>query len=226
MEWQIEEGTHGLVPVGTTGESPDAQPRGAQARRRAVHQGRQEARARDRRRRLQLDRRRRSTSRGTPRRPAPTRRCTSTGYYNKPTQEGLYQHFKAISDAVDLPIFLYNVPVRTIIDISRRHDGALRQAEERHRHQGRHRQRGARHAQRLACGKEFVQLSGEDGTALGFIAHGGVGCISVTSNVAPRLCAEFQNACLKGDWKKALATAGPADAAARRAVLRDLTRAR
>ncbi len=127
-----------------------------------------------------------------------------TGYYNKPAQEGLYQHFKAISDAVDIPIFLYNVPPRTIIDISVATMGRCAKLKN---------VIGVKDAtanvsrvtlQRIACGKEFVQLSGEDGTALGFNVHGGVGCISVTSNVAPRLCSEFQSACLKEDWKKAL----------------------
>jgi 4-hydroxy-tetrahydrodipicolinate synthase len=126
-----------------------------------------------------------------------------TGYYNKPTQEGMYQHFKAISEAVDLPIFLYNVPVRTIIDISvptiarlagLKNVVGIKDATAKVERVT---------AQRLACGKDFIQLSGEDGTALGFNAHGGKGCISVTSNVAPRLCAEFQTACHKGDWQKA-----------------------
>jgi 4-hydroxy-tetrahydrodipicolinate synthase len=128
----------------------------------------------------------------------------STGYYNKPTQDGLYRHFKAINDAVDIPIILYNVPVRTIVDI--KVDTMARCAELKN-------VVGVKDAtanvarvtnQRLACGKDFVQLSGEDGTVLGFMAHGGYGCISVTSNVAPRLCADFQNACLEGKWARAL----------------------
>ena len=126
-------------------------------------------------------------------------------YYNKPTQEGLYLHMKAINDAVDLPIILYNVPVRTITDMSvatMARCAKLKNIV------------GVKDAtanvarvtqQRNACGEKFVQLSGEDGTCLGFMAHGGIGCISVTSNIAPRLCADFQNACLAGDWKKALA---------------------
>ena len=128
----------------------------------------------------------------------------STGYYNKPTQEGLYRHFKAISDAVDLPIIIYNVPPRTIVDIQvptlarcikLKNVVGIKDATA----------NVARVTQqRLACGESFVQLSGEDATALGFMAHGGHGCISVTANVAPRLCAEFQNACLKGDYKTAL----------------------
>jgi 4-hydroxy-tetrahydrodipicolinate synthase len=130
----------------------------------------------------------------------------STGYYNKPTQEGLFRHFKAINDAVDIPVFIYNVPVRTIVDIQvatlarcRRELKNLAGIKDATANVARVTQ------QRLACGEDFTQLSGEDGTVLGFMAHGGVGCISVTSNVAPRLCADFQNACLSSDYKTALA---------------------
>jgi 4-hydroxy-tetrahydrodipicolinate synthase len=125
-------------------------------------------------------------------------------YYNKPTQEGLYQHFKAINDAIGIPIIMYNIPARSIVDISvdtmkRLYD--LRNIA------------GVKDAtanmarvsqQRAAMGTDFNQLSGEDITALGFNAHGGHGCISVTSNVAPRLCSEFQTACQKGDFATAL----------------------
>ena len=148
----------------------------------------------------------------------------STGYYNKPTQEGLYRHFKAISEAVDLPIFLYNVPVRTIVDIQ---VATMARCSELKNVVG-VKDATANVArvsqQRLACGKDFIQLSGEDATALGFMAHGGHGCISVTANVAPRLCADFQNACLKGDYKTALALAGPPHGAARCAVCGDQSR--
>jgi 4-hydroxy-tetrahydrodipicolinate synthase len=126
-----------------------------------------------------------------------------TGYYNKPTQEGLYQHFKAISDAVDIPIFLYNVPPRTIVDISVATMARCAKLKNVIGVKDATANVGRVTLQRLACGTDFIQLSGEDGTALGFNMHGGQGCISVTSNVAPRLCAEFQTACLKGDWKKA-----------------------
>jgi 4-hydroxy-tetrahydrodipicolinate synthase len=130
----------------------------------------------------------------------------STGYYNKPTQEGLFRHFKAINDAVDIPIFVYNVPVRTIVDIQvatlarcRRELKNVIGVKDATANVARVTQ------QRLQCGEDFVQLSGEDATVLGFMAHGGSGCISVTSNVAPRLCADFQNACLRGDHQTALA---------------------
>jgi len=127
-----------------------------------------------------------------------------TPYYNKPTQEGLYQHFKAINDAIGIPILIYNIPPRSVIDMSV--DTMKRLYELKNI-------AGVKDAtasmtrvtqQRAAMGDDFNQMSGEDITALGFMAHGGHGCISVTSNVAPRLCAEFQAACLKGDFSAAL----------------------
>jgi 4-hydroxy-tetrahydrodipicolinate synthase len=127
-----------------------------------------------------------------------------TPYYNKPTQEGLYQHFKAINDAIGIPIIIYNIPARSVIDMSVETMKRLFELKN---------IAGVKDAtanvvrvsqQRAALGEDFNQLSGEDATALGFMAHGGHGCISVTSNVAPRLCAEFQNACLKGDFRTAL----------------------
>jgi 4-hydroxy-tetrahydrodipicolinate synthase len=126
-----------------------------------------------------------------------------TGYYNKPTQEGQYRHFMAVADAVDIPILLYNIPGRAVVGIAVetmarlcKHKNII----------------GVKDAtadlmrpsrERLACGKNWLMISGEDGTALGYNAHGGKGCISVTSNVAPRLCAEFQAACAAGDFAKA-----------------------
>ncbi|MDQ2953466.1 MAG: 4-hydroxy-tetrahydrodipicolinate synthase [Pseudomonadota bacterium] len=127
-----------------------------------------------------------------------------TPYYNKPTQEGLYQHFKAINDSIRIPILIYNIPARSVIDMSV--DTMKRLFELKNI-------AGVKDAtanvvrvsqQRAALGEDFNQMSGEDATALGFMAHGGHGCISVTSNVAPRLCAEFHNACLKGDYSTAL----------------------
>jgi 4-hydroxy-tetrahydrodipicolinate synthase len=127
-----------------------------------------------------------------------------TPYYNKPTQEGLYQHFKAINDAIGIPIIIYNIPARSVIDMSV--DTMKRLYELKNI-------AGVKDAtanvvrvsqQRAVVGEGFNQLSGEDATALGFMAHGGHGCISVTSNVAPRLCAEFQSACLRGDYATAL----------------------
>lgn len=127
-----------------------------------------------------------------------------TPYYNKPTQEGLYQHFKAINDAIGIPIIIYNIPGRSVIDMSV--DTMKRLFELKNI-------TGVKDAtanpvrvsqQRAALGEGFNQLSGEDATALAFNAHGGHGCISVTSNVAPRLCSEFQKACQRGDYAEAL----------------------
>jgi 4-hydroxy-tetrahydrodipicolinate synthase len=127
-----------------------------------------------------------------------------TPYYNKPTQEGLYQHYKAINDAIGIPIIIYNIPGRSVIDMSVETMARLYELKN---------IAGVKDAtaniarvslQRQMMGPDFIQLSGEDATALGFMAHGGHGCISVTSNVAPRLCAEMQNACLQGDYAAAL----------------------
>ena len=202
VEWQIEEGTHGLVPVGTTGECPTLS--------HEEHEHVVELCVKIARKRVPVIAGAGSNSTTEAikfsrhaKKVGADAALHVTGYYNKPTQEGLFQHFKAISDAVDLPIFLYNVPVRTIVDIqvpTMARCAKLANVV------------GVKDAtanvarvtsQRLTCGEKFVQLSGEDSTALGFNAHGGHGCISVTSNVAPRLCSEFQNACMKGDWKKA-----------------------
>ena len=144
-----------------------------------------------------------------------------TPYYNKPTQEGLYQHFKAINDAIGIPIIIYNIPPRSVIDMSV--DTMKRLFELKNI-------AGVKDAtanmvrvsqQRAAMGEDFNQLSGEDATALGYMAHGGHGCISVTSNVAPRLCSEFQAAWQKGDYATALEAARQADAAAHQPVHRD-----
>jgi 4-hydroxy-tetrahydrodipicolinate synthase len=126
-------------------------------------------------------------------------------YYNKPNQEGVYRHFAYLAERCDLPILLYNVPSRTITDIGV--PVMFRLAEEFQSIVGvkdATGNLGRVTAQRLSCGKDFCQLSGNDETALGFSAMGGVGCISVTANVAPRLCAEFQKACAAGDWAKAV----------------------
>jgi 4-hydroxy-tetrahydrodipicolinate synthase len=128
-----------------------------------------------------------------------------TPYYNKPTQAGLIAHYTAMHDACSLPIIIYNIPPRSVIDMTPATMGELAKLP---------RIVGVKDAtgklervsqQRITCGADFVQLSGEDATALGFNAHGGVGCISVTANVAPKLCAEFQAATLRGDYRTALA---------------------
>jgi 4-hydroxy-tetrahydrodipicolinate synthase len=203
VDWQIRNGTHGLVPVGTTGESPtlshdehkkvvewcidEAKGRvpviagagsnnTAEAIELAVHAEKAGADA----------------------------VLIVTPYYNKPGQEGLYRHYKAINDAIGIPIIIYNIPPRSVIDMSVETMKRLYELKN---------IAGVKDAtanlarvslQRQAMGPDFVQLSGEDATALGFMAHGGHGCISVSSNVAPAFCAQFQEACLGGDYAKAL----------------------
>ena len=127
-----------------------------------------------------------------------------TPYYNKPTQEGLIAHFKTLHDACDLPIVIYNIPGRSVVDMSPETMGELAKLP---------RIIGVKDAtgdlarvcqQRITCGPDFLQISGEDATAHGFNAQGGIGCISVTANVAPALCAQLQEACLAGDYSAAL----------------------
>jgi 4-hydroxy-tetrahydrodipicolinate synthase len=203
IDWQLAEGTNGLVPVGTTGESPTLSHREhdqvvawciQQARGRApVIAG---AGSNSTAEAIEMSREAEKAGADAV--------LVVTPYYNKPTQEGLYQHFKAINDAIGIPIIIYNIPARSVIDMSV--DTMKRLFELKNI-------AGVKDAtasmvrvsqQRQAMGAGFNQLSGEDATALGFMAHGGHGCISVTANVAPRLCAEFQGACLKGDFATAL----------------------
>ncbi len=204
IAWQMKEGSHGLVPVGTTGESPTLTP---EEHKRVVEICVQEAKG-------SLPVIAGTGSNSTQEAIEYTVHAKQAGadaalvvvpYYNKPTQEGIYQHFKAIADAVDIPVIVYNVPGRTVANISvetlarlskdcRNIVGTKDASADLTRPS----------RQRLMSGEGFIQLSGEDGTALGFNAHGGVGCISVTANVAPRLCAEFQEATLAGDYRKAL----------------------
>ncbi|MGH6842416.1 MAG: 4-hydroxy-tetrahydrodipicolinate synthase, partial [Methylocella sp.] len=127
-----------------------------------------------------------------------------TPYYNKPSQEGLFRHFKAVNDAVGIPIIIYNIPPRSVVDMS---IDTMKRLYELRNIAGVKDATGnlARTAlQRQALGQDFIQLSGEDMTALGVMAHGGHGCISVTSNVAPKLCGQMQEACLAGDFSAAL----------------------
>ena len=126
-----------------------------------------------------------------------------TGYYNKPTQEGQYRHFMAVADAADIPLILYNIPGRAVVGISV--ETMVRLSKHRNiigvKDATADLMRPSR--ERIAIGPDWRLLSGEDGTALGYNAHGGSGCISVTANIAPRLCAEFQAACAAGDFAKA-----------------------
>jgi 4-hydroxy-tetrahydrodipicolinate synthase len=126
-------------------------------------------------------------------------------YYNRPSQEGVLAHFRALADGCDLPILLYNVPARTVTDIAVDTMGELAQLPSVIGVKDATGNAARVSAQRQACGTDFVQLSGNDDMALGFMAMGGRGCISVTANVAPRLCADFQAACLEGRWADALA---------------------
>ena len=204
VEWQLGEGSSGLVPVGTTGESPTLS--------HAEHKRVVELCVEVAKKRVPVIAGAGSNN---------TREAVElavhaekagadavlvvTPYYNKPTQKGMIAHFSAIAEATKLPIIIYNIPPRSVIDMSPETMGALVKA---HKNIV-----GVKDAtgkldrvseQRITCGPDFIQLSGEDGTALGFNAHGGLGCISVTANVAPRLCAEFQAAMLAGNYALAL----------------------
>ncbi len=203
VNWHIDQGSHGLVPVGTTGESPTLTHREheeviacvveAAAGRIPVIAG--------------------AGSNNTDEAIRFTQYAAKVGangalvvtpYYNKPTQAGLIAHFKAVHDCAEIPIIIYNIPGRSVVDMSPVTMGELAKLP---------RIVGVKDAtadlarvcqQRITCGPDFLQISGEDGTAHGFNAQGGVGCISVTANVAPKLCSELQEACLAGDYAKAL----------------------
>jgi len=203
IDWQIAEGTDGLVPVGTTGESPTlshtehkrvvevcVETAGGRVPVIAGAGSNNTAEA--------IDLARHAEEVGA------DAVLVVTPYYNKPNQEGLYQHFKAINDGIGIPIIIYNIPPRSVIDMSVETMARLFKLKN---------IVGVKDAtakiervslQRQAMGPEFNQLSGEDATALGFNAHGGHGCISVTANVAPKLAGEFQDACLAGDFATAL----------------------
>jgi 4-hydroxy-tetrahydrodipicolinate synthase len=127
-----------------------------------------------------------------------------TPYYNKPTQEGLYQHYKAINDAISIPIIIYNIPGRSVVDMTVETMARLFELKNISGVKDATADLTRMSQQRLAMGLEFNQLTGDDGSTLGFMAHGGDGAISVTANIAPAHCAEFQNACLDGDFARAL----------------------
>lgn len=204
VEWHIGQGSTGLVPVGTTGESPTLSHEEhetvvevvvqAAAGRVPVIAG---AGSNNTVEGIRLIRH--------AERVGADAALVVTPYYNKPTQAGLIAHYTALHDCCTLPIIIYNIPGRSVVDMSPETMGTLAKLP---------RIIGVKDAtgkiervsqQRITCGAGFIQLSGEDATALGFNAHGGVGCISVTANVAPRLCAEFQAATLAGDYARALA---------------------
>ncbi|MCM2474044.1 4-hydroxy-tetrahydrodipicolinate synthase [Rhizobium sp. CG5] len=205
VEWQITEGSTGLVPVGTTGESPTLS---HAEHKRVVELCVETAAGRvpviagagsnNTREAIELAQHAEKAGADAV--------LVVTPYYNKPTQKGLYAHYAAIAEAITLPIIIYNIPPRSVVDMSvstmadlartyknivgvKDSTGSVERVSE----------------QRAACGTDFIQLSGEDAGALGHAAHGGRGCISVTANVAPRLCAEFQGLLRKGDFAGALA---------------------
>ncbi|MGP1355711.1 4-hydroxy-tetrahydrodipicolinate synthase, partial [Roseicyclus sp.] len=202
VEWQIAEGSHGIVPVGTTGESPTLTHEehervieevvAAAAGRVPVVAG---AGSNNTVEAIRFVEHARSVGADAA--------LVVTPYYNKPTQKGLIAHFSALNE-IGIPIIIYNIPPRSVIDMLPATMGELAKLPN---------IVGVKDAtgdlsrvpkQRITCGKDFVQLSGEDATAVGFNAQGGVGCISVTANVAPKLCAEMQEATLAGDYAKAL----------------------
>ena len=204
VAWHIKEGSHGLVPVGTTGESPTVTP--------AEHKRLIEICVEEARGKVPVIAG--AGSNNTAEAIEYAAHAKKAGadaalivvpYYNKPTQEGIYQHYRAITKAVDIPIFVYNVPGRTVANCSvETLDRLAKDCKNIIGTKDASADLTRPSRQRLMTGENFIQLSGEDGTALGFNAHGGVGCISVTANVAPRLCAQLQEATLAGDYKKAI----------------------
>ncbi len=202
VEWQVAQGTHGLVPCGTTGESPTLS---HEEHNRVVELCIEAAGGK-------VPVMAGTGSNSTDEAIALTRHAKQAGaqaalvvtpYYNKPSQEGLYQHFKAIHDAADLPIFIYNIPGRSVVDMSVATMARLAKLPNivGVKDATADLSRPSRLLQEV--GPDFIQLSGEDATALGFNAQGGVGCISVTANIAPALCSAMQTAWAKGDLKEA-----------------------
>jgi 4-hydroxy-tetrahydrodipicolinate synthase len=203
VDWQVTEGSHGLVPCGTTGESATLS---GDEHRRVVAACVETAAGR-------VPVIAGCGSNNTAHAIELTRSAKAAGadaalhvppYYNRPNQEGVYAHLAAVAEAVDLPIVLYNVPARTVTDIAVDTMARLARIANIVAVKDATGNLARVSAQRLACGPDFVQLSGNDDMALGFSAMGGLGCISVSANVAPRLCADFQEACLSGNWAKAL----------------------
>ncbi|MCE0505495.1 MULTISPECIES: 4-hydroxy-tetrahydrodipicolinate synthase [unclassified Roseivivax] len=203
VDWHVEQGTDALVPVGTTGESPTLSHEEHEAvvetvvtqsaGRLPVIAG---AGSNNTVEALRFMRHAQEVGADAA--------LVVTPYYNKPTQAGLYAHFKMLHDETDLPIIIYNIPGRSAVDMSAVTMGELAKLP---------RIVGVKDAtadlarvcaQRITCGPDFLQISGEDATAHGFNAQGGVGCISVTANVAPKICAELQDACAAGDYAHAL----------------------
>ena len=203
VDWHVEQGTHGIVPCGTTGESPtlthDEHMRVTDIVIRQV----------DRRVPVIAGCGSNSTAEAIrltehARKSGADAALHVAGYYNRPNQEGLYQHFKAVSDAVDLPIIVYNIPPRAVVDILPDTMARIAQLKNVVGVKDATADLARPSRERMLIGPDWNMLSGEDGTAIGYAAQGGHGCISVTANVAPKLCAEFQEACLRKDFVTAL----------------------
>lgn len=203
VNWQIEQGSNGLVPVGTTGESPTLS---HEEHNKVVEICIAEAKGRvpviagagSNSTREAVDLAKHAEKAGA------DAVLVVTPYYNKPTQEGMYQHFKAVNDAIGIPIFIYNIPPRSVVDMSVETMTRLFELKN---------IAGVKDAtanlarvslQRQAMGPDFIQLSGEDMTALAYMAAGGHGCISVVANVAPKLCADLMTAVIGGDYATGL----------------------
>ncbi len=203
VDWQIESGSHGLVPVGTTGESPTLT---HEEHRHVVDVCIDEARGR-------VPVIAGAGSNNTVEAVELARHAEKAGadavlvvtpYYNKPTQEGLYRHFKAVNDAVGVPIIIYNIPPRSVVDMSVETMKRLYELKNIAGVKDATGDVGRVSRQRHAMGPEFIQLSGEDMTALPYMAAGGHGCISVVANVAPAPCSLLMESAMKGDFAEAL----------------------
>lgn len=203
VSWQISEGTQGLVPVGTTGESPTVS---HDEHKKVVEWTIDEARGRvpvmagagSNATREAIELAKHAEKAGA------DAVLVVTPYYNKPTQEGMYQHFKAINDAIGIPIYIYNIPPRSVVDMSVETMARLFELKNIVGVKDATANLARVSQQRHAMGPDFVQLSGEDMTALSYMAAGGHGCISVVANVAPKLCSELMAAVAKGDYAEAL----------------------
>jgi 4-hydroxy-tetrahydrodipicolinate synthase len=202
IEWQIDEGSNGLVPCGTTGEAATLS---TDEHRRVVEIAVEVARGR-------VPVIAGCGSNNTAHAIALTKIAREAGadaalhvppYYNRPNQDGIYAHLAAVAE-YDIPIILYNVPSRTITDISVETMARLARLPNIVGVKDATGNLARVSAQRQACGEQFVQMSGNDDMALGFNAMGGVGCVSVTANVAPKLCSQFQEAMREGRWPQAL----------------------
>jgi 4-hydroxy-tetrahydrodipicolinate synthase len=202
VAWQIAEGTHGLVPCGSTGEAGTLS---ETERRRVIEICVEESNGRipviagagSNSTSVAIGRARAAAEAGA------DAVLSVTGYYNKPSQEGIYHHFATLAAEVDIPIFLYNIPGRVIVDIAVETMGRLSKIGNIIGVKDATANLARPTREKLACGNDWRLLSGDDPTALGYMAHGGHGCISVTANVAPRLCAQFQDACMQGAFDTA-----------------------